>query len=201
MEKANQIQIGLLAVIILMLGYSMFSGGFSGNSSSDSSDRAKARQSLTSNTNNIANNAATPAKAAEPAKPVGPLTELKFTEEVFDFGNLTDGEKASHVFKFKNTGKEPLLISNAKGSCGCTVPKWPKEPIAPGGSGEIEVTFDSKGKKGAQTKNVTITANTEPANTIIKIKAEVAADPNAPKPAAGANASKPAIQPISVGGK
>ncbi len=200
MEKANQIQIGLLALIVLMLGYMMFFGGFgsssSSSSSSKSSDRDKARQSLTAN-NNIANAAST--KATEPAKPVGPLTDLKFTEETFDFGNLTAGEKASHTFKFKNTGKEPLVISNAKGSCGCTVPKWPKEPIAPGKSGEIEVTFDSKGKKGKQTKNVTITANTDPANTIIKIIADVAEDPNAPKPAT-ANTSKPAITPITVGG-
>ncbi len=198
MEKANQIQIGLLALIILMLGYMMFSGGFGSSSSSSSDSRSKARESLTSKTNNIAAN--NTAKANEPAKPVGPTTNMKFNEETFDFGNLTAGEKATHTFKFKNTGKEPLVISNAKGSCGCTVPKWPKEPIPPGGSGEIDVTFDSKGKKGKQTKNVTITANTDPVNTIIKISADVAEDPNAPAAAKPNATTTPALTPVNIGG-
>ena len=68
-----------------------------------------------------------------------------------------------------------MLISNAKGSCGCTVPKWPKEAIAPGASGEIQVTFNSRGKKGKQHKSVTLTANTDPANTRLYIKADVGA--------------------------
>jgi len=58
-----------------------------------------------------------------------------------------EGEKVVHVYKFKNSGKEPLVISNAKGSCGCTVPEWPREPIPVGGSGEIRVQFDSKVKE------------------------------------------------------
>lgn len=176
----------------------MFSGGFGGTSSSASkSDRDAARASLQQPA--AANPAAATKTPAEPAKPVGPLTELKFNEEEFDFGNITAGEQVTHVFKFKNTGKEPLVISNAKGSCGCTVPKWPKEPIAPGKSGEIEVKFDSKNKTGKQTKNVTITANTEPANTILKISADVAPDPNAPaKPAAPAGGA-PQITPVPAG--
>ena len=123
---------------------------------------------------------------------------MTFNESEFDFGNLTAGESVSHIFKFKNTGKEPLVIQNAKGSCGCTVPTWPKEPIAPGKSGEIEVKFDSKGKTGKQTKNVTITANTDPVNTILKISADVAPDPNAP---AADAAAAPTIQPLTTGGK
>jgi hypothetical protein len=88
-----------------------------------------------------------------------------------------DGEKVEHTYTFTNTGSEPLVISNAKGSCGCTVPSWPKEPIAPGATGEILVRFDSKGKGrvggGAQTKTVTITANTTPPDTRITIKGKV----------------------------
>lgn len=198
MEKSSQIQIGLLGVIILMLLYMMFSGGFGGTSSasSSSSDRDAARASLQQPA--VAGAAATKTPEA-PAKPVGPLTKIEFKESEFDFGNLTSGETATHTFKFKNAGKEPLVISNAKGSCGCTVPTWPKEPIAPGKSGEIQVKFDSKNKTGKQSKNVTITANTEPANTVLKISADVAPDPNAPaKPAAPAGGA-PTITPVPAG--
>lgn len=119
------------------------------------------------------------ANAAQPAAPAGPTTAIQFTETEFNFGKVKSGEKVQHDYVFKNTGKEPLIISNAKGSCGCTVPDWPKEPIPVGGSGKIKVEFDSKGKSGNQTKQVTITANTDPPQTIIYIKGEVTADPNA----------------------
>ncbi len=109
-----------------------------------------------------------------PPVPVGPLTSITFDEDTYDFGEVLEGEKVVHVYKFKNTGKEPLVISNAKGSCGCTVPDWPREPIPVGGSGEIKVQFDSKGKGkvggGSQAKKVTVTANTDPANTFLNIK-------------------------------
>jgi len=127
------------------------------------------------------------ADAAANAVPTGPTTVMEFSETEFDFGVVDEGEKVSHTYAFKNTGKEPLIISNAKGSCGCTVPKWPKEPIAPGASGEITVEFNSKNKKGKRNQKVTLTANTEPAQTFIYLKGEVTPDPNAPaKPAAGA---------------
>ena len=74
-----------------------------------------------------------------------------------------------------NTGDEPLIITIAKGSCGCTVPSWPKEPIAPGTTGEFVVRFDSKGKAGFQAKRVTITANTDPVNTYLTVKGQVIA--------------------------
>lgn len=100
-------------------------------------------------------------------------TTIAFEKTVHDFGNLKSGASVSYTFKFKNTGNKPLIISNAKGSCGCTVPKWPKDPIAPGKEGEIQVTFNSRGKKGQQHKSVTLTANTNPANTRLYIKADV----------------------------
>jgi hypothetical protein len=109
--------------------------------------------------------------------PVGPLTTVAFSETEYDFGKIMEGDKATHVYSFTNTGSEPLIISNAKGSCGCTVPEWPREPIAPGGKGEIKVVFDSKGKgkEGGQlqTKTVTITANTDPQQTLLRIKGTV----------------------------
>lgn len=118
-----------------------------------------------------------PASSAEPEVPVGPLTTIEFEENTYDFGQVMEGEKVVHVYKFKNTGKEPLVISNAKGSCGCTVPDWPREPIAVGGSGEIRVQFDSRGKGqvgGAlKTNKVTLTANTNPQNTYLTLKGKV----------------------------
>lgn len=117
-----------------------------------------------------------PAAAATPV-PTGPLTNIKFDQDTYDWGKVMDGDKVTHVFKFKNTGSEPLIISNAKGSCGCTVPEWPKDAIAPGKSGEIKVVFDSKGKGAVggkeDSKRVTVTANTDPVDTYLTIKGKV----------------------------
>lgn len=101
------------------------------------------------------------------------LPEIKFEEEVFDFGRITQGEKVSHAFAFKNIGKKNLIISGASGSCGCTVPEWPKEPIKAGESGVIDVIFSSEGKSGLQEKTVTVVTNCEPATRIIRIKTEI----------------------------
>jgi len=100
-------------------------------------------------------------------------TKMAFSEMEWNFGEIQEGEKANHTFTFTNTGTEPLIISNAKGSCGCTIPEWPAEPIAPGGTGEIQVVFNSKGKNGDQTKTVTITANTNPVSTRLILKGKV----------------------------
>ena len=134
----------------------------------------------TADTNLAATNApattAAPTPAA-PAVPAGPTTAISFKESAYDFGEVMDGEKVEHIYAFTNTGDEPLVISNAKGSCGCTVPNWPKEPIAPGDTGEILVRFDTKGKGrvggASQTKTVTITANTNPPDTRITIRGKV----------------------------
>jgi hypothetical protein len=118
---------------------------------------------------------ATPAGEGQPVAdvPTGPLTSINFAETTFDFGDVDEGETVSHVYKFTNTGKEPLVIKDAKGSCGCTVPKWPKTPIPPGEQGEIQVEFNSKGKSGKQSKRVTINANTDPAQTFLTISGNV----------------------------
>lgn len=179
MENSKKIQIGLLGLIALLLVLN-FTGVFDGMFGGGDDAKAKARESLTNNVtapvtpNNAANSTAA---ATTPAAPVGPTTSMEFDETTYDYGVIDQGEKANHTYKFKNTGSEPLVISNAKGSCGCTVPQWPKEPIPPGGTGEIEVSFDSKGKKGKQTKRVTITANTDPAQTFLTITGNV----NAPE--------------------
>lgn len=103
----------------------------------------------------------------------GNVPEIKFEEEVFDFGKITQGEVVSHDFKFKNIGNTNLIISGASGSCGCTVPKWPKEPVLPGKEGKLNVVFSSEGKKGLMEKTVTIVTNCEPSTRLIRIKAEV----------------------------
>ncbi len=119
----------------------------------------------------------TPTAPAPEVKPDGPLPEFKFEETAYDFGNINEGDVVEHVFKFSNTGQAPLIISNAAGSCGCTIPKWPKEPIPVGGTGEILVQFNSKNKPGVQQKTVTITSNTYPKITKLNIKSLVAAQP------------------------
>lgn len=103
----------------------------------------------------------------------GPHAEMEFEHELFNFGTIKQGEKVKNVFVFTNTSDHPLIIANAKGSCGCTVPEWPKEPIMPGESSHFLVVFDSKGKKGKQSKKVTITANTAQPNTFLNIKGNV----------------------------
>jgi len=118
--------------------------------------------------------------STEPAVPSGPLTKIEFQESVFEFGELQEGEIIKNVFVFTNTGNEPLVISNAKGSCGCTVPMFPKEPIMPGESADLLVEFNSKGKGkvggSLQSKRVTITSNTDPANSYLTIKGKVFKD-------------------------
>jgi len=111
--------------------------------------------------------------------PAGPKTKIKFTETEYDFGEVKQNTRNPKVFTFKNTGDEPLIISNAKGSCGCTVPRYPREPIPPGETGEIEVVYSPGSQKNRQTKTVTITANTEPATSVLKITANVVPDENA----------------------
>lgn len=98
---------------------------------------------------------------------------MTFASYEHDFGTIKEGESVTHLFTFTNTGSEPLLIQQCKGSCGCTVPQCPTQPIPPGGKGSIEVKFNSAGKKNAQTKQVTIDANTDPFQTKLTIKANV----------------------------
>ncbi|WP_246203048.1 DUF1573 domain-containing protein [Fulvivirga lutimaris] len=116
---------------------------------------------------------ATAATATPETKPEGPLPAFKFNELDHDFGTINEGDVVEHTFSFTNTGDAPLIIQSAKGSCGCTVPTWPKEPIPVGGTGEITAQFNSKGKPNIQNKTVTITANTWPKQSTLRIKAMV----------------------------
>jgi len=106
------------------------------------------------------------------------LPKMVFKNAQQDFGTIVQGTSVTHVYKFTNEGDADLIISFAKGSCGCTIPQWPKRPFKPGESGEIEVVFNSAGKKDTQNKKVYITANTVPINNVISLKGTVVAPEN-----------------------
>ncbi len=101
------------------------------------------------------------------------LTEITFNVKEYNFGTIKQGDKVSHFFTFKNTGKYNLIISRAIGSCGCTIPEYPKTPILPGKSAKMKVSFNSKGKSGKQTKTVSVYANVPKGGVTITIKANI----------------------------
>ena len=172
-KNNNLLILGLTAVAFFGIGY--ITNNIFGSAASNSN---AARQAL-DNPNGQAPNTNSPIKPMDANNPIVPetdpakATKMDFAQTAFDFGTLKQGDKVSHVFKFKNSGDKPLIISNAVGDCGCTVPQYSKEPIMPNAEGEIKVEFDSKGKEGKQSKNVTITANTIPAQTKLNITSEV----------------------------
>jgi hypothetical protein len=129
--------------------------------------------------------AAAPQQAAPTAPPVDPdAGEFKFKEETHDFGEIPEGPLGETDFEFKNTGKKPILISDAHGSCGCTVPTWPKEPILPGKKGVIHVAYTTNGRQGPIMKEVTINSNAKQSPMVLHIRGTVK-----PKPAAPATTS------------
>ena len=112
---------------------------------------------------------ATPVKAAGPV--AGPA--ITFEESKFDFGSVAQGGVVDHVFKFKNTGTAPLIISNIGVSCGCTTPEWTKAPVLPGKIGSISAKFNSTGKSGMQNKVLTIESNAVAGSTTVSLVGEV----------------------------
>ena len=165
----DKIQIALLSVIavaLVALAVKQFSG--------DSGSKSKVAANV------VNTNASTtpPADSFDPMAnnaPVDntPKTTINFAEYEHAFGNIKQDSENKHVFTFTNTGTEPLIIENATGSCGCTVPNYPKAPIPPGGTGEIEVEYKPGKQENAQTKTVTVIANTEPKETTLRITANV----------------------------
>ena len=121
------------------------------------------------------------ADTEQAVKVTGP--NITFEQSKFDFGTVTEGDKVENIFRFKNNGTEPLILSNVQTTCGCTVPEWPKDPILPGKTGEIKATFDTKGKGGQQNKVVTIISNAKEGNTQVSLIGNV-------KPKTGAGATK-----------
>jgi len=170
----NTLKFGLMGVIAVGLianAYLLMTGAYSGDSKNPQ-PKSSAAANTVSDTRADARKLDQNTVAAE-AVPAGPLTEMTFAAPSHNFGKIKQDTDNKHVFTFTNTGAEPLIIENAKGSCGCTVPNYPKEPIAPGQTGEIEVVYKPGKQKNMQTKTVTITANTEPRTTTLTIAAEV----------------------------
>lgn len=99
--------------------------------------------------------------------------KIKFEHVDFDFGLIFEGEKVMHKYTFTNTGTAPLIISEVSATCGCTVPTFSKEPIAPGKEGFVEVKFDSSGRNGMQHKSVTVLCNTQPNRIELSFIAEI----------------------------
>ncbi|PIB35556.1 hypothetical protein BFP72_09210 [Reichenbachiella sp. 5M10] len=99
------------------------------------------------------------ALAQEGAEIIAPGPHIKFATSVYDFGDITQGDRVNYTFEFTNDGDTPLILSNVQTTCGCTASSWPREPIAPGASSKIDVTFNSTGKIGHQNKVITITSN------------------------------------------
>ncbi len=119
----------------------------------------------------------TPAAETTTPNPVNPnAPKFKFESEVMDYGTIEHNADGNREFKFVNVGKEPLIISNAVGSCGCTTPVWPKEPIKPGASAVIKVHYATE-RVGAFEKTVTLTSNADTPSKVIKIKGVVNPDP------------------------
>lgn len=123
-------------------------------------------------TETVSNNGAINANVS-PTTDASNAAAFKFEKDSYDFGQITEGDQVSYDFSFTNTGKEPLIITGATATCGCTVPNYPHEPIAPNGEGKISVKFDSKGKGGMQNKVITITANTVPSTTQLHLIGDI----------------------------
>lgn len=111
--------------------------------------------------------------SAEGIKKGNNTPAIKFESTEHDFGKILQGEQVSYTFKFKNVGNAPLIISSIEKTCGCTTPDYSNKPIKPGENGKITITYDSKGHKGFQNKRLVVKTNTNPAETILRIKAQV----------------------------
>ena len=146
---------------------------------------------------------------AQPAKPAPDPDAgiFKFKEETHDYGEVPEGPLAETDFEFKNVGKKPINITEAHGSCGCTVPKWPSEPILPGKKGVIHVAYTTQGRQGMIMKDVTINSNAQQSPMVLHIRGTVKPKPvdpaAAPAPAANTPAppSAPAAAPAATPGK
>jgi hypothetical protein len=132
---------------------------------------------------------AQPGVTPDPTNPNAP--DIVFETELIDYGTIEHNADGNREFKFKNTGKEPLIISNCAGSCGCTVPTWPKEAIKPGESSAIKVHYATD-RIGAFEKTVTVTSNAKSATKVLKIKGHVKPDPT---PAAVPASATPPVSP------
>lgn len=125
--------------------------------------------------------------------------EFKFETENHDFGTVKDGDQATWEFKFTNVGKEPILITNVQATCGCTTPKWTKEPVKKGESGVITAVYNSKGRPGAFNKSIIVNSNAKTDSKTLYIKGTVETAPVA-EPAVGTPVKKDMSGPMEKKG-
>ena len=105
------------------------------------------------------------------------VASITLDKREYDFGTVNEGDIVETVFKVTNSGKTDLVITNAKGSCGCTIPVWPKAPIKPGETGDVEVKFNTSGKPNRQMKTVTLTTNTAAGREVLTLRGSVTPKP------------------------
>ncbi len=157
---------------ILYLCFLLFLGACSNEPASSGKRVQEIKPSKISNKDIIRN----PVSADLPIDTIN-VAIMTFEETEYEFGAVLEGAQVKHTYKFTNTGTVPLIISDARSTCGCTVPEWPKKPIPPGGKGEIKVSFNTANKIKDQVKQVTLTANTYPSMTKLFIKGYVQPNP------------------------
>lgn len=114
-------------------------------------------------------------QALELSGSMADTTSVQIIDSVYNFGRVTDGENVVFSFRFKNTGKNPLIIASARASCGCTVPEKPEQPIKPGEIGYLKVVFDSRGRVGQVQKEVSVVSNAYPGFPVLLLTGEVLA--------------------------
>ena len=181
----QRVNTGLLIGVAVLTAVNTIMIGTGGTGGADNASSASAKEEKQSNItatkrdrdqgkNNKPNRKRNKQTSKQNKKPQNPPTTIEFEKSKHDFGQVKPGSKVTKKFKFKNTGDNPYVIQNAKGSCGCTVPQYPKKPIGPGETGKITVNYNP-GKKvtGVQNNSVTLTGNTEPRKTKLRIKANV----------------------------
>lgn len=188
------IAVAIIGLLTLVNSYKIFFG---------ESDRSIAPATASTNntvappvSTNGANfpNANPDAPTINPVTPNEPImsnatkTSIAFEKPTHDFGEIMQNSENKYSYTFRNTGTDPLIISDAKGTCGCTKPSFPKEPIAPGKTGKIDIVYSPGMQSGKQNKAVKIYANTDPMEISLNFTADVKPDPNAP---AGANQNQP----------
>jgi hypothetical protein len=133
------------------------------------------------------------AQVADASAPNPNAPEITFVSETVDYGTIEHNANGEREFVFTNTGKEPLIISNCKGSCGCTVPVWPKTPIAPGEKASIKVKYDTS-RQGQFNKQVTVTSNAKTPSKVLNIRGNVKAAPQTETVPVNQNAGSSALQ-------
>jgi hypothetical protein len=176
---SNGLKVGILVVIAGALGFLGYSQFKKGSDNAESRPAETTAISTEASATEASANAGTVQNGELANTENGKLSETRaktvmtLDKKEHDFGTIKQGDQVECAFKVTNTGTQPLILEEAHGSCGCTVPDYPKDPIPVGESREIKVKFNSNGKKGKQSKTVTITANTEPIQTIVTIHSMV----------------------------